>query len=196
MVKKKKKNKEQQEEFMDKKHENWNTQEMLNDDGQESDDANGSEDITESSDRVSKELFDSLNDKFLRLLAEFDNYKRRTAKEKLEMKKIASRDIVSELLDVLDDFDRASKVVPEELKDNSTIEGFRLVHHKLHRVLTNKGLQEMESTGADFDPDLHEAITEIPASDESLKGKVIDTVERGYFLNDVIIRYAKVVVGK
>ncbi len=194
MVKKKKKNKDQ--EHIENQETNGTAQEEILMESAEGVEESGDSSVVEEGDMVPREELSLLNDKFLRLLAEFENYKRRTAKEKLELKKTASRDIVSDLLDVLDDFDRASKSVPEEMKGNSTIEGFQLVHHKLLRTLTNKGLQEMESTGVDFDADLHEAITEIPAPDDSLKGKVIDTVEKGYLLNDVIIRYAKVVVGK
>lgn len=194
MVKKKKKNKDQ--EHIENQETNGTAQEEILTESAEGVEESGDSSVVEEGDMVPREELSLLNDKFLRLLAEFENYKRRTAKEKLELKKTASRDIVSDLLDVLDDFDRASKSVPEEMKGNSTIEGFQLVHHKLLRTLTNKGLQEMESTGVDFDADLHEAITEIPAPDDSLKGKVIDTVEKGYLLNDVIIRYAKVVVGK
>lgn len=194
MVKKKKKNKDQ--EHIENQETNGTAQEEILTESAEGVEESGDSSVVEEGDMVPREELSLLNDKFLRLLAEFENYKRRTAKEKLELKKTASRDIVSDLLDVLDDFDRASKSVPEEMKGNSTIEGFQLVHHKLLRTLTNKGLQEMESTGVNFDADLHEAITEIPAPDDSLKGKVIDTVEKGYLLNDVIIRYAKVVVGK
>lgn len=194
MVKKKKKNKDQ--EHIENQETNGAAQDEILTESAEGVEESGDSSVVEEGDMVPREELSQLNDKFLRLLAEFENYKRRTAKEKLELKKTASRDIVSDLLDVLDDFDRASKSVPEEMKGNSTIEGFQLVHHKLLRTLTNKGLQEMESTGVDFDADLHEAITEVPAPDDSLKGKVIDTVEKGYLLNDVIIRYAKVVVGK
>lgn len=194
MVKKKKKNKDQ--EHIENQEINGTTQEEILTESSEDADQSADPSADGEGEMVPREELSLLNDKFLRLLAEFENYKRRTAKEKLELKKTASRDIVSDLLDVLDDFDRASKSVPEEMKGNSTIEGFQLVQNKLLRMLTNKGLQEMESTGVDFNADLHEAITEIPAPDESMKGKVVDTVEKGYLLNDVIIRYAKVVVGK
>ncbi|TVQ41874.1 MAG: nucleotide exchange factor GrpE [Saprospirales bacterium] len=194
MVKKKKKNKDQ--EHIENQEINGTTQEEILTESSEDADQSADPSADGEGEMVPREELSLLNDKFLRLLAEFENYKRRTAKEKLELKKTASRDIVSDLLDVLDDFDRASKSVPEEMKGNSTIEGFQLVQNKLLRILTNKGLQEMESSGVDFNADLHEAITEIPAPDESMKGKVVDTVEKGYLLNDVIIRYAKVVVGK
>jgi molecular chaperone GrpE len=133
---------------------------------------------------------EELKDKYIRLVAEFENFKKRNFKEKLEMMKNAAQDTMSALLPVLDDFDRAAGS-PEGLS-----EGVLLIHNKLKSVLENKGLKPMESTGEAFDPELHEAVTEIPAPSEDLKGKVVDTIEKGYQLNDKIIRHAKVVVGK
>lgn len=133
---------------------------------------------------------EELKDKYIRLVAEFENFKKRTFKEKLEMMKSAAQDTMSALLPVLDDFDRAANS-PEGLS-----EGVVLVHNKLKGILENKGLQVMESTGNPFDPEFHEAVTEIPAPTEELKGKIVDTIENGYSLNDKIIRHAKVVVGK
>ncbi len=135
-------------------------------------------------------------DKYLRLFAEFDNYKKRTIKEKLDMMKSASQDVVSSLLSVLDDFDRAKKSADDENSQEQFSEGVVLVYNKLYSTLKNKGLEKMESTNEVFDPELHEAVTEIPAPTDELKGKVIDTVEQGYYLNEKIIRHAKVVVGK
>ncbi len=137
-----------------------------------------------------------LKDKFLRLAAEFDNYKKRTLREKVEMMKTAAQDTVSALLPVLDDFDRAKKNAEGENSKETFSEGVSLVYQKLYNILKQKGLQPMDSTGQDFDPELHEAITEIPAPSEEMKGKVVDTIEKGYKLNDKIIRHAKVVVGK
>lgn len=133
-------------------------------------------------------------DKYLRLLAEFENHKKRVAKEKLDWIQNASRDTMSALLPVLDDFDRALKSA--DAQGETFPEGVVLIYNKLYNILHSRGLKPMESNGTSFDPEWHEAITEIPASDESMKGKVIDTVEMGYLLNDKIIRYAKVVVGK
>lgn len=132
-----------------------------------------------------------LKDKYLRLFAEFDNYKKRTARERLDILKTASSDIIRELIPILDDFERAKSV-----SDDGFSEGVQLIYDKLVSNLTKKGLTPMDSTGEPFDVELHEAITEIPAPTEEMKGKVIDTIERGYKLNDKIIRYAKVVVGK
>jgi molecular chaperone GrpE len=136
-----------------------------------------------------KKQVDELKDKYLRQVAEFDNYRRRATKEKIETIQLASRDTLTALLPVLDDFGRASK-------NETFTEGVNLVFLKLQSITRSKGLTEMESpAGADFDPDQHEAITEVPAGD-ALVGKIVDTVEKGYLLNEKIIRYAKVVVGK
>lgn len=136
-----------------------------------------------------KKQVEELRDKYLRQVAEFDNYRRRVTKEKIETIQTASRDTLTALLPVLDDFVRASK-------NETFTEGVNLVWHKLQTTVRAKGLTEMETPkGTDFDPDQHEAITELPAGDD-LVGKIVDTVESGYLLNEKIIRYAKVVVGK
>jgi molecular chaperone GrpE len=137
-----------------------------------------------------------LRDKYLRLYAEFENYKKRTIREKLDMMKTAAQDTLAAILPVLDDFDRAKKVSDDDNSEESFSEGVTLVYHKLYTVLKNKGLEEMQSTGEIFDPEYHEAVTEIPAPSEDMKGKVVDTIEKGYMLKDRIIRHAKVVVGK
>ncbi len=137
-----------------------------------------------------------LKDKYLRLFAEFDNYKKRTVKEKIELMKTAAQDTMSVLLPVLDDFDRAKKNADDENSTEVFSDGVQLVYNKLYSSLNQKGLKPMESNGEDFDPELHDAITEIPAPSDEMKGKVIDTIEKGYLLKDKIIRHAKVVVGK
>ena len=137
-----------------------------------------------------------LKDKYLRLAAEFENYKRRTVREKLNMMGTAARDTLSVLLPVLDDFDRAKKNAEDENSKEPFSEGVMMVYNKLFNTLKTKGLKEMETNGEEFDPELHEAITEIPAPTDEMKGKIIDTVEKGYYLNDTILRHAKVVVGK
>jgi molecular chaperone GrpE len=135
------------------------------------------------------EQISELKNKLLYQQAEFDNFRKRMMKEKTEIILTASRDTLTALLPILDDFDRASK-------NEQFTEGVNLVHQKLQNILKSKGLKEMESeAGTDFDPDFHEAITEIPAGD-NLVGKIVDTVEKGYLLNEKIIRHAKVVVGK
>jgi molecular chaperone GrpE len=136
------------------------------------------------------------NDKYLRLVAEFDNFRKRNAKERIELTKSAGEEVIKSLLDVLDDSERAAKQM-ETSDDISLIkEGVGLVFNKLRNTLQGKGLKAMESKEQEFDTELHEAITEIPAPTEELKGKVLDEVQKGYYLNDKIIRHAKVVVGK
>jgi len=137
----------------------------------------------------------ALNDKYLRLFAEFDNFKRRTQKERVELLQTAGKDVIISMLPVLDDFDRANKATENATDINAIREGVQLVHSKLKGILVQKGLKEMESINTAFDTDLHEAITKIPAPTDDLKGKVIDELEKGYTLNDKVIRFAKVVVG-
>ncbi|MCE2789467.1 MAG: nucleotide exchange factor GrpE [Saprospiraceae bacterium] len=137
---------------------------------------------------------DEMKDKYLRLVAEFDNFKKRSMKERFELMKTASQEMMQALLPVLDDFDRAKKSAENGTEVFS--EGVQLVYHKLYQILEQKGLKSMDSQGTEFDPEWHEAITDIPAPSEDLKGKVLDTLEKGYVLNDKIIRYAKVVVAK
>ncbi len=142
-----------------------------------------------------KGKFNELNDRYLRLYSEFDNFRKRSARERIELNKTASSDIVSVLLPVLDDFDRAAKAV-ESATDISVVkEGMQLIHHKLKNLLMSKGLEEMNAQGELFNADLHEAITSIATGNEELKGKVVDEVEKGYSLNGKVIRFAKVVVG-
>lgn len=135
-------------------------------------------------------------DKFIRLMAEFDNFRRRTAKERLELIQTAGKDVIISLLEVLDDCDRAEKQIQASEDVTQIKEGVTLVFSKMRSSLQSKGVKEMKSVHEEFDADKHEAITEIPAPNDELKGKVIDEVQKGYYLNDKIIRFAKVVVGK
>ncbi len=135
-------------------------------------------------------------DKYLRLMAEFENYKRRTSKERLELIQTAGKDVLVSLLDVLDDVDRAEKQLATSDDLDSQKEGVQLVFNKIKSTLYSKGIKPMESIQQEFDVEKHEAITEIPAPTESLVGKVIDEIQKGYYLNDKLIRFAKVVVGK
>ena len=143
-----------------------------------------------------KEDLQEQKDKYLRLFAEFDNFRKRNARENLELRQTAGKEVIVSLLDVLDDCDRAEKQLDLTENDLTIKEGVRLVFSKLRSVLQNKGLKPMQSIGMDFDVEKHEAITEVPVPDPALKGKVIDEVKKGYYLNDKIIRFAKVVVGK
>ena len=146
-------------------------------------------------DQLKADLADQ-KDKFLRLLAEFENFKRRTAKERIDLIQTAGKDVIVSLLDVLDDCDRAEKQL--NTSDDIAVqkEGIQLVFNKIRSTMQAKGLVAMESVNKDFNVELHEAITEIPAANNKMKGKVVDEVTKGYFLNDKIIRFAKVVVGK
>lgn len=133
-------------------------------------------------------------DKYIRLYSEFENFRRRTAKEKLEMSLTANEQAIKSLLPIVDDFERAEKAIQN--KDNKDIEGYFLIHNKFKKVLEQLGVKTMEiGSGSDFNADLHEAITQIPSPNESLKGKIVDVVEKGYLLNDKVIRFAKVVIG-
>jgi molecular chaperone GrpE len=177
--------------------ENKNTQEELNTTN-ENTNAQNAETVEESANTENinwEEKYNELNDKFLRLYSEFDNYKKRTAKERIEFAKSAAQDVFVAILPVIDDFERAIKS-NETLEDiNAIKEGLKLIHHKFSATLSKKGLEPMESIGKEFNADLHEAITNIPAPSEDMKGKVLDEVEKGYLLNGKVIRYAKVVVG-
>jgi len=135
-------------------------------------------------------------EKFLRKLAEFENYKRRNAKERIELIQTAGREVITDMLDVLDDCDRAQKQIETSDDVGEIKQGVMLVFNKLRNILTAKGLKPMKTIGQEFNPDLHEAITEIPATNKELKGKIVDEIVKGYYLNDKIIRHAKVVVGK
>jgi molecular chaperone GrpE len=146
-------------------------------------------------DKIQKEL-DEQKDKYIRLFAEFDNFKRRSAKERVELFQTAGKEVITSLLDVLDDCDRAEKQLQTTEDLTQIKEGVQLVFNKLRSTLQSKGLKAMESINQDFDVEKHEAITEIPAPTPALKNKVVDEVTKGYYLNDKIIRFAKVVVGK
>lgn len=154
------------------------------------------EPLTESeADKLRAELQEA-KDKFLRQAAEFDNFRRRSAKEGQELRQTAGREVITALLDVLDDCDRAQKQLETTADVTQIKEGVTLVFNKLRALLQAKGLKAMDAAGKEFNADLHEAITEIPAPADDLKGKVVDEVIKGYYLNDKIIRHAKVVVGK
>ena len=143
-----------------------------------------------------KEEVQEQKDKYLRLFAEFDNFRKRSARESLEIRQTAGKEVITSLLEVLDDCDRAERQLKTTDNIDQVKEGIQLVFSKLRSVLQSKGLKPMQSINTDFDVEKHEAITEIPVQDPAKKGKVIDEVEKGYYLNDKIIRFAKVVVGK
>ena len=141
-----------------------------------------------------EEKFNELNDKYLRLYSEYDNYRKRTANEKVELIKTAAESTIIALLPILDDFERALPTM-EKSEDKTHYEGVMLIYNKLKRTLEQKGLEEIKATGEPFNTDEHEALTQIPAPSEDLKDKVLDVVQKGYKLNGKVIRYARVVVG-
>ena len=136
-----------------------------------------------------------LNDKYLRLFSEFDNYRKRTNKEKIELINTASEGVIEAVLPVLDDFDRALKAFKDQNVDEEAVHGVELIYNKFFNTLKLKGLEPMDSLGKTFDTDYHDAITQTPAETDGMKGKVFDVIEKGYLLNGKIIRHAKVVVS-
>lgn len=139
---------------------------------------------------------EQMNDKYLRLSAEFDNYRRRTLKEKMELTKTAGESILTNILPVIDDFERAIGSMEQGLEENAVKDGVQLIYSKFKDFLNQNGIKEIEANGTEFDTDLHEALTKIPAPSEELKGKVVDVIQKGYVLNEKVIRFAKVVVGE
>lgn len=168
-------------------------QEEDNDAVNETEEAKTEETVEDPLLKTQKELAE-LRDKYLRNVAEFDNYRKRTIKEKQEIIKLAAKDTVVALLPAMDDFDRVARHATEA--DEKIPDGVSLIINKLLKSFEQLGVKKMESDGQDFDPELHEALTKIPAPSKKLRGKVIETIESGYYLNDKIIRYAKVVVGE
>lgn len=143
-----------------------------------------------------EDKFNELNDKYLRLYSDFDNFRKRTTKEKADLISNANAGVLKDLLTVLDDFERAIQSNENTEDVNGLKEGFQLIYNKFNGILASKGLKPMDSKGTPFDLDLHEAITNVPVEREEEKGKVIDVVEKGYYLHEKVIRYAKVVVGQ
>ena len=139
---------------------------------------------------------DELNDKYLRLYSEFDNYRKRINKERIELIKTAGEDIFKGVLPIMDDFERALKSTNEVTDIHAAKEGINLIYHKFKNTLNQKGLEEVVSIGKEFNTDMHEAITKMPAPSDDLKGKVVDELEKGYLLHGKVIRFAKVVVGE
>ncbi|GAB3919720.1 nucleotide exchange factor GrpE [Larkinella terrae] len=152
------------------------------------------ENVVTEFDKVSGELGD-LKDKYLRLYADFENFRRRTAKEKIDLISNANEGLLVALLPVLDDFERALKAAETASDVEALRAGVKLIFNKFYKVLESKGVKPMESVGQVFNPDLHEAITQFPAPSDDLKGKIIDETEKGYHLNDKVIRFAKVILG-
>ena len=174
-------------------------EEQVNKDSVETNDTevNTEEQVEEApAEQTMEEKYNELNDKFVRLYAEFDNFRRRTNKEKVDLISSASASILKDLVPVLDDFERALENNEKSDDIEAVKEGVKLVAHKFKTLLESKGLKQMVAKGEPFDSEFHEAIANIPAPEDSLKGKVVDDVEKGYLLNEKVIRFAKVVVGQ
>lgn len=167
--------------------------ESINIDDANMEELNEQEDLTPE--MLLKTELEEANNKYIRLYAEFDNYKRRTSRERVDLLQSAGKDVIYDLLPVMDDLERALKAIDEHADDASVKEGIQLVANKLKKTLEQKGLKEMVALNQPFDADYHEAITNIPAPTDDMKGKVVDEVVKGYLLNDKVLRYAKVVVG-
>jgi molecular chaperone GrpE len=155
-----------------------------------------SEEAQEVKEPTAEEKYAELNDKFLRLYSEFDNYRKRTNKEKIDLIGSASSGVLKDLLPIADDFERAILNNENSEDIEGLKEGFKLIHTKFSSILEAKGLKAMKCKGEVFNSELHEAIANVPAPEKDLVGKVIEDVEKGYFLNDKVVRYAKVVVGQ
>ena len=154
------------------------------------------DEVTENTEPSQEDKYNELNDKFIRLYSEFDNYRKRTNKEKIDLISSASAGVIKDLIPVLDDFERAISNNENVDDQESLKEGFQLIFSKFKTLLENKGLKQMAAKGEIFDSELHEAIANIPAPSDDLKGKIVDDVEKGYYLHEKVIRYAKVVVGQ
>lgn len=158
--------------------------------------AKKTEKVEKKEEKSDAEKLVEMNDKYLRLAAEYDNYRRRTLKEKMELTKSAGEDILVNILPVMDDFERGLNHMDEAKDLEAVKEGVKLIYNKFKEFLKQRGVKEIEAKEKDFDTDLHEAITKIPAPTEELKGKVVDVVEKGYYLNEKVIRFSKVVIGE
>lgn len=190
------KKKDEQDEQDVKKQENHDPA-SYKDDAHNKKDKKKKTDHTGELDSQWQPKYNELNDKYLRLYSEFDNYRKRTIKEKIEFSKTASEDVILSLLPVIDDLERAlaSAFTAEGEKEVVTKDGIQLIYQKFKGLLTQKGLEVIPSVGEAFNVDFHDALTNIPAPSEDMKGKVVDEIEKGYKLNGKVIRYSKVVVG-
>ena len=152
--------------------------------------------VKEAVEKTAEEKLVELNDKYIRLYADFENFRKRATKERMDLFKFAGEEVYVKLIPVLDDFERAMKAASTATDIKTIRQGEELIYNKFKNMLTQSGLQEMQSAGKPFDSELHEAITNIPAPSEDQKGKVIEEVEKGYYLNGKVIRHAKVIVGQ
>ncbi len=163
---------------------------------EESEETQDEEVVVEKKEPTAEEKLAELQDRYLRLSAEYDNFRKRTLKEKIDLQKSGNENLLNALLPVADDFDRAMGIVDEAKDIKAVKEGMKLISGKFTGFLTQQGVKEIDATKKAFDTDLHEAITKIPAPSKKLKGKVVDVVQKGYYLNDKVLRFAKVVIGE
>lgn len=163
---------------------------------QKQEEAEAQQEEEKKEEKSDKEKLAELQDKYLRLTAEYDNYRKRTLKEKMELTKSAGEDILKGLLPIMDDFERALQSIDEAGDIQAVKDGVHLIYNKFKDFLNQQGVKEIEAQDKDFDTDKHEAVSKVPAQNEELKGKVVDVVQKGYYLNDKVLRYAKVVVGE
>jgi molecular chaperone GrpE len=177
---------------------NEEKEQAVNDDIANEDEKAPSEKVLTEEEKIMKlkEEISALNDKYLRLYSDFENYKKRAARDRVELARNAGAEVFLAVLPILDDFDRASRVIEKTDDIKSVKEGINLIHSKVKGILTSKGLEEMKSIGTDFDTDLHDAVTNIEVESEDMKGKVVEEVSKGYFLNGKVLRHAKVIVGQ
>jgi len=188
------------EELIDKEKETDTAAELKKDEGvvEEENHEPANEEIEKEAadiEKIKGEL-EEIKDKYLRLYSEFENFRRRTSKEKLELVKTANEDLLTDLLPVIDDFERAKAIEVKPEDASHAVEGYELIYKKLYNTLEQKGLKKMDvSQGSEFNPEFHDAIAQIPVEDEALKGKVVDVTQQGYYLADKVIRFAKVVIG-
>jgi len=192
----------QEEDLKDNESENIKDNAEIKEDSEKKDEKHHGKDHKKKKGKSDKETIEELqaktlelNDKFLRLFAEFENYRKRAITERLELIKNASEDVIKQLLPIVDDYERALKSMNDNVDINSIKEGTELIYNKLKTLLEQKRVKEIITIGEVFNTDFHEAITTIPAPSEDMKGKVIEEVQKGYTLNDKVIRYAKVIVG-
>lgn len=188
--------KEKDQELEEKEVKNQEAQQEAEENIEKEAETTGKEEESNADKNEWEEKYKEVNDKYLRLYSEFDNFRKRTGKEKVDLISSANMQLIKDLLPILDDFERAIES-NEKTEDSAGLkEGFQLIYNKFSNILKSKGLTPMDAKGKPFDSDVHEAITNIPTENEEDKGKVIDVVEKGYFLNEKVARYAKVVVGQ
>lgn len=190
------KKKKNSTEIIEEKNDILNNEETLQTDKETQDETKVTvEEVIEKRELTLQEKYDELNDRILRLHAEFDNYRKRTIKERIELSRTASEDVLKSFLPVFDDLERAIKSMENISENNSFLEGIILIYNKFKSILSQKGVEEIITKDEVFNTDFHEAVTNIAAESEEMKGKIVEVVEKGYLLNGKVIRFAKVIVG-